>query len=1074
MAIELAKAYVQIVPSAEGIQGKITEMLGGEASSAGESIGKVLGSRIAAVAISAISAAGIGKAISSAVSAGADLEQSIGGVETLFGDAADTIKQYAADAYKTAGLSANSYMEQATSFAASLVSSMGGDTAAAAEVANQALIDMSDNANKMGTDMQSIQNAYQGFAKRIYTMLDNLKLGYGGTKTEMERLLADAQAITGVEYNIDNLSDVYNAIHVIQEDLNITGTTAQEAATTVSGSMASMKAAFENVLGSLATGEELGTNIQALIDTAQVYLTDNLIPMVQTVIMNLPQVLIDTWPTILDTGITLIDELAQTILESCTNMLETIGNSLTTAIPEMMGELLPKVLEFTDNLRDNFGEFVDAGIDLIMNLADGIIAALPDLFAYIPDIVINIAGLINDNAPKILLAGVQLIGKLIEGIIQAIPQLVANLPKVIQAIVSVITAFNWINLGGQIMTGIGNGIKSMTTSLTNAVKSGFSGALNWIKNLPSQALSWGKNLMQNFMNGINGAKATAMLAGELVSIAEANYTPTSDDSMEADKAEVNAIKMENLSKSAANSASSAATSAGSAVTSATKASAASTKATSAVTTTAAKTAEKAAATVVDTLTDITTTSENGVEKTIKTITETLSDGTSRQKKTITETGEEIVNGVVKTYEKITQVAADGSQTVSKTLKDVEIAEDTMVHWGDAADLLTSQFKTSMEEGWTDINKAIKEDALGAAQTLMDAVMDGDWQQIGKWAASYFWSGCTEEQQNALMTLAAQAITPLESGLQSATQAVSGYVSSLIAKLVPALGLSATAQSVLNVVMDANPILLVVSLIGMLVSALINFAKKNENVAKAFKAVWHGIANVLLTVVEICLRVLGSMVQGFVNAINAMIAVANVLPGVNIGYVKNPIYNLADKVASYKTKINDDWNSEKDSSDSSNNKSTASVIKTITDTYSATVDGLAATVKEVTKTYSDGTSELTKTITTNEKKTINGVLKSIETVKTIAADGTETISQTIKEATEDAADKVSDAITGETEKTIDSTAKQSLWHVATGAVANRAEKAKVEVNQYIYSKAQTAADLMREARWEQERAVLMGV
>lgn len=222
---ELAKAYVQIVPSAKGIKGKISEELGGEANSAGKSAGLSIASAIKG----AIAAAGIGTALKAAIGEGANLQQSLGGIETLFKDSADKVIESAKNAYKTAGMSANEYMETVTSFSASLLQGLAGDTNKAADVADMALTDMSDNANKMGTSMEMIQNAYQGFAKQNYTMLDNLKLGYGGTKTEMQRLLADAQKLTGVKYNLDNLSDVYEAIHVIQEDMGIMGTTAEEA-----------------------------------------------------------------------------------------------------------------------------------------------------------------------------------------------------------------------------------------------------------------------------------------------------------------------------------------------------------------------------------------------------------------------------------------------------------------------------------------------------------------------------------------------------------------------------------------------------------------------------------------------------------------------------------------------------------------------------------------------------------------------------------------------------------------------------------------------------------------------------
>lgn len=291
MATEIAQAYVQLIPSARGITGKIQSILDPEASSAGQSAGQSLGSSLVSVMTKVIAAAGIGKAFSAAISEGAALQQSLGGIETLFKGSADKVKEYANEAYKTTGLSANAYMENVTGFSASLLQSLGGDTNKAAETANMAMIDMSDNANKMGTSMGSIQLAYQGFAKQNYTMLDNLKLGYGGTKQEMERLLNDAQKLTGVKYDINNLSDVYNAIHAIQENLDITGTTAKEAASTFSGSFESMKAAAQNVLGKLALGENILPSLHALLKTTSTFLFDNFLPMVGNVLSGLGLVL---------------------------------------------------------------------------------------------------------------------------------------------------------------------------------------------------------------------------------------------------------------------------------------------------------------------------------------------------------------------------------------------------------------------------------------------------------------------------------------------------------------------------------------------------------------------------------------------------------------------------------------------------------------------------------------------------------------------------------------------------------------------------------------------------------------
>ena len=292
MATQLGKAYVQIIPSANGISGMIQKEMGGEVASAGTSAGQSLGSNLVGTFKKIVAAAGIGKALSATLNEGAALQQSLGGVETLFKDSADKVKGFANEAYKTTGLSANAYMENVTGFSASLLQSLGGDTDKAAETANMAMIDMSDNANKMGTSMESIQLAYQGFAKQNYTMLDNLKLGYGGTKQEMQRLLSDAEKLTGVKYDMNNLSDVYSAIHAIQENLDITGTTAREAATTFTGSFESMKAAAQNVLGKLSLGEDIQPALQALMETTSTFLFGNLIPMIGNILKQIPNLIL--------------------------------------------------------------------------------------------------------------------------------------------------------------------------------------------------------------------------------------------------------------------------------------------------------------------------------------------------------------------------------------------------------------------------------------------------------------------------------------------------------------------------------------------------------------------------------------------------------------------------------------------------------------------------------------------------------------------------------------------------------------------------------------------------------------
>ncbi len=292
MATELGQAYVQIIPSAKGIAGSIRNVLDPEATSAGKSGGSNFASAFKKILAAAAIGTTIAKIFKDSIGEGAQLQQSLGGVETLFKDSSDMVKKYANEAYKTVGLSANDYMENVTGFSASLLQSMGGDTKKAAKVANMAMIDMGDNANKMGTNMQDIQNAYQGFAKQNYTMLDNLKLGYGGTKTEMERLLKDATKLSGVKYDIDNLADVYSAINVIQKELDITGTTALEANETFSGSFAAMAASYQNLIGKMSISEDFTEDIKALAQTIATFLFGNLLPMVANVAKALPGALL--------------------------------------------------------------------------------------------------------------------------------------------------------------------------------------------------------------------------------------------------------------------------------------------------------------------------------------------------------------------------------------------------------------------------------------------------------------------------------------------------------------------------------------------------------------------------------------------------------------------------------------------------------------------------------------------------------------------------------------------------------------------------------------------------------------
>lgn len=494
MASDVATAYVQIVPSARGISGGIEQAIGGDAavSSAGASIGGKLTGAI----IAAITTAGLGAALGKTLTEGAALEQSIGGVETLFKGSASQVTAAADQAFRTAGVSANNYMEQVTSFSATLLQGLGGDTAAAAGYADKAIVQMSDNANKMGTDMSAIQYAYKGFAKDNYTMLDNLKLGYGGTQSEMARLINDSGVLgDSVKVTADTVKDVpfssiIDAIGVIQDNLGITGTTAEEAATTLSGSFTSMQAAASNVMANLTLGHDVGPALQGLAQTVTTFLAGNLLPAIGNI----------------------LSALVLQVIPVGTQMLQSLGAGLAQGVPNFLAQALPMVLQFTETLRTNFGNIVDAGIDLLLNLAQGIANGLPTLIEYVPQIVTNIAGLINDNAPKLLAAGLHIIVTLGLGLIQAIPTLIANIPQIIQAVVSVFTAFNWISLGSNIITMLKNGITSMVSAVQSAGTSIFDAVKNAIANLPATLQSLGSNAITSMANGLKSMLGSVLSA----------------------------------------------------------------------------------------------------------------------------------------------------------------------------------------------------------------------------------------------------------------------------------------------------------------------------------------------------------------------------------------------------------------------------------------------------------------------------------------------------------------------------------------------------------------------------------
>lgn len=554
----IAKAYVQIIPSAQGMKGNLENLFGGEAEDAGKSaggkfsaaFGKVL--QVGAAAVSA-AAAGIGAVVKNAVSSYADYEQLVGGVETLFGTQGMSIQEYAdsvgkavsevrneyaslqegqekvfsnaSEAYKNAGMSANEYMETVTSFAAALTSSLGGQTDIAADVANQAINDMADNANKMGSSMESIQNAYQGFAKQNFTMLDNLKLGYGGTKEEMQRLLADAEKISDIHYDIDNLANIYDAIHVIQEEMGITGTTAKEAASTISGSFAMTKAAWANVMTGIADrNADVSGLINNLVESASA-LASNIMPVVTQALQGVGSLVTELAPIIAAQLPALITSVLPGLLTAGEGLLEGLLQGIVTALPALTPAAVEVLTNLAQFLVENLPMIVDTGLQLIPALIEGIAAAVPDLIGYLPELVLNISTVLMDNLPLIIDAGINLLGAVLQGIVTALPELLAYVPVIISSLfhalirgVSTLMT-SGIRLANSVLQGLKNAFSlsnllSIGRNVVEGLWHGISGSFTWIKNMLT---GWVGNVLQ-FIKSLFGIHSPSTIMRDQVGV----------------------------------------------------------------------------------------------------------------------------------------------------------------------------------------------------------------------------------------------------------------------------------------------------------------------------------------------------------------------------------------------------------------------------------------------------------------------------------------------------------------------------------------------------------------------------
>ena len=454
--------------------------------------------------------AGVSALTKSSLDAYADFEQLTGGVETLFKTSADKVMQYADEAYKSAGLSANEYMETVTSFSASLLQGLGGDTDLAADVANQAIIDMSDNANKMGSDMASIQNAYQGFAKQNFTMLDNLKLGYGGTKEEMQRLLDDAEKLqkekfgVDVEYDMNNFADVIQAIHTVQEEMDIAGTTSKEAATTIQGSLGMMKGAWQNLVTGL--GDE-NADLDGLIDNfiqSVITVGENIMPEVERILVGIGEMVATMLPEVINMIPDLINSVLPGIIESASGLVTTLCTAIIDNAPTLIDSALQLILTLTNAILENLPMIIECGFQAILQLALGIAEALPTLIPTIVEVILTIVTYLIENIDLLVDAAIAIITGLAEGLINALPVLIEKAPEIIEKlVVALVTNVpKLLEAAVKVIETLATGLITNIPKLLAKIPQIMTSLKNGFLNLCSGFADVGKNIIDGLWNGI--------------------------------------------------------------------------------------------------------------------------------------------------------------------------------------------------------------------------------------------------------------------------------------------------------------------------------------------------------------------------------------------------------------------------------------------------------------------------------------------------------------------------------------------------------------------------------------------
>lgn len=619
--------------------------------------------------------------------------------------------------------------------------------------------------------MTSMGSAFEGLQLAVFERLEPTLTELGNYGIQCIRTLSSALSEGGPEAMLQAAGDILTALAA---------------------------GIAEQLPGLMSTGVEILAQLAEGIVAA----TPQILSVAAKVLAALVQGLSTALPQLVSTGI---------------QMISMLGEGLKSAIPAFLAQALPLAADFAAGLRENIGQIVDAGIAFILNLAQGLADGLPTLIEQLPGIVSSIAGIINDNAPKLLAAGVQLMAALLKGLVQSIPTLIASIPQICKAIFDVFTAFRWLDIGKFIVDGLWNGITTGWTALIGKVKDLV-------------------NLLPRTVKTILGIHSPSKVFDE--------------------------IGM-NICKGLAQGL-----------------------------TTNEKLAKDAAAQVVASVTNTATTLADGIETVTQSVTETLKDGTTQQKQTITATGTEIIDGVERTVKTVTTIAADGTKTVSKTI------EDAGPQFSSAAELLTHQFTEKLDSSWEQINKSIQSDVVGSIKTLLQAIKDGDLESIATWSAAYFWNACTKEQRTQIQTFAMDALSRLSGSLSGVFKNLASLAAGFVGQFVPAVTAATGAQEGLNIAMDANPILLVVSLIGMLVGALGSFISTNKSASSSVKSIWGGIGDFMSYIFEGLLRVYGAFLQGFVNIINGLIAVYNSVAWLwdgKIDPVSNIAFDYADKI-----------------------------------------------------------------------------------------------------------------------------------------------------------------------------------